>query len=82
MPRGGSTVNFEPFCRMDTGNFGLGILVSHKRKSRCTCLKQDGCDVIEYDGSDVFKTDVTYKKGMCEARDAMQFYRVDRAQFR
>ena len=36
-------VILELFCRTGTGNFGLGILVSHKRKSRCTycrtCIK-------------------------------------------
>ena len=38
MPRGGSTVILEPFCRIDTGNLGLGMLVSHRRKSRDTLL--------------------------------------------
>lgn len=37
MPRGGSMVIFEPFCRMDTGNLLLGKLVSQRRKSRWTC---------------------------------------------
>ena len=37
MPRGGSTVILLPFCKIITGNFGLGILVSHRRKSLWTC---------------------------------------------
>ena len=40
MPLGGSTVIFEPFCRMKTGNLSLGMLVSHKRKSRWTWSKK------------------------------------------
>lgn len=35
-PRGGSRVSLEPFCRMGTGNLGLGMLVSHSLKSRFT----------------------------------------------
>jgi hypothetical protein len=35
-PAGGSRVIFMPFCRMLTGNAGLGMLVSHSRKSLCT----------------------------------------------
>lgn len=31
-------VILEPFWRMDTGNLLLGRLVSHTRKSLCTCL--------------------------------------------
>lgn len=31
-------VIFDPFWRMDTGNLLLGRLVSHRRKSLCTCL--------------------------------------------
>lgn len=30
-------VILEPFWRMDTGNLLLGRLVSHRRKSLCTC---------------------------------------------
>ncbi len=33
-PRGGSMVILELFWRTGTGNLGLGILVSHRRKSR------------------------------------------------
>lgn len=36
IPRGGSTVILLPFCKIITGNIGLGILVSHNRKSLCT----------------------------------------------
>ena len=34
IPLGGSTVILEPFCRINTGNLSLGILVSQRRKSR------------------------------------------------
>lgn len=36
IPRGGSTVILLPFCKIITGNCGLGILVNHNRKSLCT----------------------------------------------
>ena len=36
IPLGGSTVILLPFCRIGTGNFGLGILVNQIRKSLCT----------------------------------------------
>jgi len=36
MPRGGSTVILDEFCRMATGNFGLGKLVSQSRNCGCT----------------------------------------------
>ena len=35
-PLGGSTVILEEFCRINTGNFSLGMEVSHRRKSRWT----------------------------------------------
>ena len=35
-------VILEPFCKMGTGNLGLGILVSHSRKSRWTCREEEG----------------------------------------
>ena len=40
IPRGGSTVILLPFWRTGTGNFGLGMLVSHKRKSLWTWGKE------------------------------------------
>ena len=44
-PRGGSKVNLEPFCKMGTGNLGLGMLVSHSLKSRLT-LKDEEIGVV------------------------------------
>lgn len=41
-PAGGSSVIFTPFCRMLTGKAGLGMLVSHSRKSLCTCAGATG----------------------------------------
>ena len=34
-------VILEPFCRMGTGNLGLGMLVSHSRKSLWTCRGEE-----------------------------------------
>ena len=47
MPLGGSTVILEPFWRMKTGNLGLGMLVSHSRKSRCTWNRAIGHSFIK-----------------------------------
>ena len=45
IPLGGSTVILDPFCRINTGNLLLGILVNHRRKSLCTC-KTDNRNLI------------------------------------
>lgn len=36
-------VILEPFWRIDTGNLLLGRLVSHRRKSLCTCRGERMC---------------------------------------
>ena len=41
-PLGGSRVILTPFCRMLTGKSGDGMLVSHRRKSLCTCRGEGG----------------------------------------
>ena len=40
-------VIFELFWSTGTGNLGLGMLVSHKRKSRCTCVYMDICAWVD-----------------------------------
>jgi len=46
-------VIFDPFWRMDTGNLLLGRLVSHRRKSLCTCVWCGGTRGAPWAGKEV-----------------------------
>jgi hypothetical protein len=53
MPLGGSMVILELFWSTGTGNLGLGMLVNHRRKSRCTCIvSRDSCRGIKKGGEE------------------------------